>query len=340
MIRPSNAKVVQVVSILGYGVYVPRQRIALSEINGAWNRPGGKGTKAVAARDEDVVTMGVKAAKEALSHADLSADKLGAVYVASVSSGYSENTVAAQITYVLEVEGDLSVADFGLSTRSVTVALQACTDAIASGRIEYGLVIGSDRLIAQPGSSYELSCAAGAGAIILRREGDLAVIDRSASYTSGFVGRFRLEGKFYGIVDERFAMQHGYLEHICGAAERLAKGNKTNEWAYVVLHAPESNWAGRALKRLKLDPQKLVSSFAEIGYVGCGSFLIDLALALERAKPNERILAVSYGPGGSDAMELRVFRASGNSTVQAQLADVVKISYPTYLRYCGLYREE
>jgi 3-hydroxy-3-methylglutaryl CoA synthase len=142
------------------------------------------------------------------------------------------------------------------------------------------------------------------------------------------------------MVDDRFVMQHGYLEHVRGATERLANGSKTNEWAYAVLHAPEAGWAGRALKRLKLDPQKLVLSFAEIGYAGCGSFLIDLALALERAKPSERILAISYGPGGSDAIELRALQAAEDLTVQAQLADGVKISYSTYLRYCRLYREE
>lgn len=328
----------QAISILGYGVYVPRQRIALTEINAAWNRPGGKGSKAVAARDEDVVTMGLKTVQQALTSADLSAGKLGAIYAASVSSGYMENAVAAQIGYTLGAEADISVADFGLSTRSVTAALQACSDAIAAGRIEYGLVVGSDRLIAQPGWTYELSCAAGAGAVILGREDGLAAIERSASCTSGFVGRFRPEGKFYGIVDDRFVMQHGYLEHVGGAVERLTNG-KQNDWNHVVLHAPEASWAGRALKRLKLDPQKLVSSFAEIGYAGCGSFLIDLALALERAKPGKKILAISYGPGGSDAIELRMLRASENSIVQAQLVNGVKISYPTYLRCCGLYRE-
>jgi 3-hydroxy-3-methylglutaryl CoA synthase len=337
MIRHLSMK--QAMNIIGYGIYVPRQRLPQSEINVAWNRPGGKGTKAVAARDEDVVTMGVKAAKQALVSADLTVDKLGVIYAASVSSGYMENTVAAQTAYALGAEGDLSVADFGLSTRSITAALRSCIDAIASGRIEYGLIVGSEKLIAQPGSSYELSRAAGAGAVILGREGGLAAIERSASYTSGFVGRFRPEGKFHGVVDDRFVMQHGYLEHVCGAVERLTKG-KQNDWNHVVLHAPEASWAGRALKRLKLDPQKLVSSFAEIGYAGCGSFLIDLALALERAKPSEKILAISYGPGGSDAIELRALRAEENSTIQAQLANGVKISYPTYLRYCGLYREE
>mgnify|MGYP000196320272 CR=1 FL=1 len=333
------------IGIQGYGVYIPRQRIKLGEINGAWGRSGGRGELAVATRDEDVVTLGLKSAQQALAAANIPADKLGAVYVASVSSGYMESTVAGQIGYALGVAGDVSIADFGLSTRGVTSALRACADAIACGRIEYGLVVGSDRLIARPGSTYELSCAAGAAAILLGREstGTLAELEESAAYSGSCLGRYRAEGQFRGTTDERFVMEHSYLDQLAGVVEQLSRRDEQTSWDHVVLHAPELKWARRALKLLKLKPESLVSSLGQIGYAGCASFLIDLALALEQARPDEIILAISYGPGGSEAFTWQVKCAPGlerPASAQSQLEPGENISYPTYLRYNGLYAQQ
>ena len=58
------------VGIVGYGPYVPRYRLPASEVNRMW--AGGVGgvpvqEKAVAGLDEDVVTMSVEAARNALA---------------------------------------------------------------------------------------------------------------------------------------------------------------------------------------------------------------------------------------------------------------------------------
>ena len=324
-------------SIAGYGVYIPRYRIKAEEIHQAWGRVGGRGEKSVAAPDEDVLTMGVKAAQEALRRADLTGAELGAVYLASVSSGYAENALAAQVAHMLGARQDVAVADFGLSTRSVTSALRACADAIETGRVGYGLLVASDRLRAKPGSDYELSYAAGAGALVVSKEG-LADLEAFVASSSGFVGRVRAEGQFHGMVDERFVMQHGFLEHITQAAQAIATG--FDEFAHVVLHAPDGRWGSRALAQMDIDVKKLVATFAQIGYAGCASFLIDLAYALERSTLGQRVLAVSYGPGGSDALALRVkeqfARTVGVLSMEEQLQRKEYVSYPTYLRYSGL----
>ncbi len=329
-------------SIAGFGGYLPRYRIKAEEIQRAWGRSGGRGEKGVVARDEDVLTMGVKAAQAALAQANLDGPKLGAIYFASVSSGYAENALAAQLAHFLGASPHVTVADLGLSTRSVTSALEVCVDAIVSGRIECGLVVASDKLVAKPGSDYELSYGAGAGAVVLGQEG-FARIESFASCTSGFVGRSRAEGGFHGPVDERFVMQHGFLEHVQGAVEQLANamGMAWGEFERVVLQVPEFRWGTRALEKLKIDGKKLISTFGQLGYAGCASFLIDLALALERAQEGQRILAISYGPGGSDALALRIEKAihgaNGPLSVEGQLAQKEYLSYARYLLYVGLW---
>lgn len=323
--------------IIGYGVYVPYHRIKLEEINRAWDRPGGRGEKTVPSPDEDVVTMGLKAAKDTLTHAGISGNQLGAVYACSVSSGYFENTVAGQIAYALGAEGDVTIADYALSTRSVTTALQAGVDAIALGRIQYALIVASDKLIAKPSSELEMLSAAGAGALVLGQEAGLARIEKITSYSSGFIGRFRVEGEFPILDDERFVMKHGFLEHVSKAAENLSKAMSVSlkDFDRVVLQAPDPRWSSRALSKLGLAPEKLISTSSQIGYAGCASLLIDLAAAFDQAKEGEKILAVSYGPGGSDAVALSVQIPPQKRTksVAEQIAQKDYVNYATYLRY-------
>ncbi len=323
--------------IIGYGVYIPYYRIKLEEINQAWNRPGGRGEKTVLSPDEDVVTMGLKAAQEALTYASISGKQLGAVYACSISSGYFENTVAGQIAYALGAEGNVTVADYALSTRSVTTALQAGVDAIASGRILYALIVASDKLIAKPGSDLEMLSAAGAGALVLGKEAGLARIEKIVSYSSGFVGRFRVEGGFPALDDERFVMKHGFLEHVSKAAKALAEAISMapKDYDHIVLQAPDSRWNSRALPKLGLAPEKLISTASQIGYAGCASLLIDLAAALDQAKVGEKILAVSYGPGGSDAVALGVQTPPQKhaKSVIEQMAQKDYVNYATYLSY-------
>jgi len=322
--------------LLGYGIWVPRYRIAAEEIDAAWGRPAGRGEKAVVPPDEDALTLAIKAADSALRQASLEGSALRAIYCASTSTGYAEGAFAAQLAHHLGAEGDVLAGDFGLSARAVTAAIRACLDAL--GSVEYGLVAAGEKLIAEPGSLYELSYGGGGGALLFSQtHAGFAEVVGFASHTSGFVGRFRREGEFHGPVDERFVMGR-FLEYTQRVVERLidVMGITLDEFDLIVLQAPEGRWSARALKKLGVPAEKLVSTFPQLGYAGCASFLIDLALALERAKAGQLLLAVSYGPGGSDALALKISKAPPGAGVEAKLQDKKLVSYPVYLRYHGL----
>lgn len=323
--------------LVGYGVCLPRYRILISEIQAAWGRSGGRGEKAVVPADEDPLTMAVKAARTALAQYGVEGRQLSAVLAASTSSGYAEGALAAPIAFHLGAEGDVFVGDFGLSARSVTAAIRAALDSLVSGRGEYALVVAAERLTAEPGSSYELSCSGGAGALLLSSQRGFADVVGLASHTTGFVGRCRREGGFHGLVDERFVMQQ-FLAHTQGAVERLVHvtGLAPEEITHIVVQAPEGRWAARALKKLGVPTERLVSTFPQLGYAGCASLLIDLGHALERSQPGDVVVAVSFGPGGSDALALRVVEPPPKAEVEAQLQRKELVSYPVYLRYQGL----
>ena len=74
------------VGLIGYGAYVPRYRLPATEVSRIWT--GGEGglpikEKAVPGLDEDVVTMSIEAARNALNRAGIAANQLRAIWVGS-----------------------------------------------------------------------------------------------------------------------------------------------------------------------------------------------------------------------------------------------------------------
>lgn len=322
-------------SVVGYGAAIPRQRIALAEIHRAWGRAGGRGERAVAASDEDVVTLSVKAAQRALAHAEIQPTELGAIYACSVSLGYGEHTLAGSVAVALGVEGPVTLCDLGLSTRSVTAAIQCCVDAICAQRILYGLVVAGDILRAKPGSEFELTSGAGAAAIVIGDSFGVADLEGIGSHSEGFIGRYRPEGAFPQMDDERFVFQQGFSVHTAHALRRLLErtGLKTEAFARAVFGAPEPRWGPRLAPKLGIASEKVFTLGGEIGSAGCAMLLLDLTGALEQSQPNDKILALAWGPGGSDALALTVReRSRAQPTVAEQVAHKQLITYPEYLR--------
>ncbi len=77
---------------MGYGAYVPRFRLPATEVAKMWK--GGTGgvpikEKAVNGLDEDVVSMSIEAARNALQRAGISPRDIRAVWVGSESHPYA-----------------------------------------------------------------------------------------------------------------------------------------------------------------------------------------------------------------------------------------------------------
>ena len=71
---PTLLKPAKPVGIVGYGAYVPRFRLPAKEVARVWT--GGKGglpikEKAVPGLDEDVITMSIEAARNAMKRAQI-----------------------------------------------------------------------------------------------------------------------------------------------------------------------------------------------------------------------------------------------------------------------------
>lgn len=287
------------VSIRGFGSYIPLYRIERTEIADQHGDYAGGGETAVPAHDETVVTLGVSATETALAHADIDGDALDAVFAASTSDPFDERGIAAHVAYAAGATPDVRVADFEGSARAGTDAVLAARDAVESGHVDTVAVVATDILTADPGTSAEQTAGAGAAALVLDRDGDIATVDAAAANTTGFVGRFKRTDATPVGGDGRFNRAR-YIEAVTGAIDRLEDGFAPT---HAVLPAPDGGWGDRVLGAAELDAERH-SSFDAIGYAGAASVLIDAALALERARPDEELLLTGYGPGGADAMAL------------------------------------
>ena len=91
--------------ILGYGAYVPYYRLQRAAIAAALGSGGGKGTRAVAAYDEDATSMSVEAARNMLRSFD--APTPAAVYLSTVTPPYLDKTNANVVHAALDMPSRL-----------------------------------------------------------------------------------------------------------------------------------------------------------------------------------------------------------------------------------------
>lgn len=289
-------------SVHGYGSYIPRYRIERRTIAEQHGDHATDGETAVPAHDENSVTLGVNAAKNALSHADVAGAALDAVFVATTSDPFDVRGIAPHVAYALGANGDVRVGDFQGSARAATSALQAAADAVASESVETALVVATDVLTAESGTNAERTAGAGAAALVVGQDGEVGEIHAVAPNTTGFVGRFQRRGESPVHGDDRFNRDRGYLDAVTGAVERLGEEVDLAP-TRAALPAPVDDWGDRALSQVAAEAQRH-SSFDAIGDAGAASVLLDTALSLDAATPGEQLLVASYGPGGSDAFTL------------------------------------
>jgi len=330
--------------ILGYGVYIPKFRIKREDIGKAWGGRG-KGENSVTNYNEDVITMAVEASQNAVKNSGITPADLGAIYLGTASAPQIEQSSIGTIALTLGCKTTIDLADFGASPRASVAALKACLDAIDAGRIKYGLVIGSDCRLGEPGTEQESNMGAAAVAFVLGK-GDVVVqIEKIHSYATAFRDVWRADGQQYiHIFEPRFNREYGYERHVRTAASDLLKdaGRNITDFKYVVFQQPDDRLHRTVAKSIKVTSEQMdpANIFPVIGDCGSASMFLGLAAVLDHAQAGDRILAVSYGSGASDALSLMVSqqieqKRPREHNYQSYLTSKEYIDYTTFLRHVG-----
>jgi hydroxymethylglutaryl-CoA synthase len=324
------------VGISAYGVYVPARRMPLAMLTGAPAKEGGP-EKAIAWSDEDSVTMAVEAARNCLKGIDRSG--IDMLLFATTSYAFSEKQGAAIIAKVLSLDPAVRAADISHSLKSGTQALLMAVDAVAAGQANKVLVIAADCRMGTPGSGLDNHGGDAGVALLVSSENVLATIEDSVSLSNELVDVWRRDGdRFVHNWEDRFVVEHGYLENAGSAAKQLLQkqGLKPEKLDMVVLSAANNRSHKTLATKLGVNSFLRDSLIGRVGSCGTAHAFLQLAGALDEIDQGDLILLVNYGDG-ADALLLKANQARSANALEDAIASRIPVkSIEQYRKARGL----
>jgi len=340
--------------IVGYGAFIPRNRITAEEIAHQWGKDPEtikRGLllkeKSVPGLDEDTITISVAAGRAALDRAGIDPQKVGALYIGSESHPYAVKPSGTVVAEALGIGPELHVADFEFACKAGTEAMFVALSLVEAGTMEYAMGIGADTSQGAPNDALEFSASAGGAAYVMGRDDLLAETIDTYSFTTDTPDFWRREGRFYPRHGGRFTGEPAYFKHVSSATKGMLErtGLKPEDFKYVVFHMPNGKFPLSVAKTLGFKQEQMETGWVvnTMGNTYSGSSPTGLAAILDVADPEDLILITSFGSGaGSDsfvfrATELLPERRSRAPTVRSMLDNPQR--YVTYGQYAK-YREK
>ena len=331
------------VGIVSYGGYVPRYRLERKKIFKAmgWMDPStgsnSKGEKAVANFDEDSITMAVAAGIDAIGGIDRS--EVEGVYFASTTMPYKERLNAGIVTAALGLNDHIRAADFSGGLKAGTSALLSAFEGVKSGEMRNIVVCASDCRLGGPATAEEMIFGDAAAAFVVGDNDVIAELKGHYSITYDFGDHYRGEfAKFDRKWEDRWVRDLGYDQFVPMAVRGLLDkyGLEITDFAKVIYDCHYAAERRKLNKVLGITNEMEQSNFQlEIGQMGTAQSLVMLAGALEKAKPGDKLLVVSFG-SGCDALYFEVTEnirnKNENSGVSGSLANRADLDvYEKYL---------
>lgn len=339
----------RLVGIIGYGAYVPRYRLPAAEVSRIWTN--GEALlpikeKSVPGLDEDVATMSIEAARNALKRSRVAPQKIRAVWVGSESHPYAVKPTSTIVAEAIGATPNVQAGDWEFACKAGSEAMVAAIGFVGSGMANYALALGMDTAQGKPGDALEYTAAAGGAAFLLGpAEEALAIIHATYSYVTDTPDFWRREYQRYPEHGQRFTGEPAYFKHSMNAARTMMEATHTTavDYTYAVFHQPNVKFPQKVARDLGFKKEQIKAGLlcGQIGNTYAGSAIIGLTAVLDIAKPGDRILCVSFGSGaGSDAFSLTVTesieqRRNLAPSTQDYIARRTPIDYGMYARQRG-----
>ena len=303
--------------IVGYGAFIPRNRITSEEIAHQWGKDPvaiQRGLllkeKSVPGLDEDTITISVAAGRGALARAGIDPQKVGALYIGSESHPYAVKPSGTVVLEALGLGPEIHVADFEFACKAGTESMSVALAMVEAGRVEFAMGIGADTSQGAANDALEFSASAGGAAYIFGKDDLLAEVLHTYSFTSDTPDFWRREGEFYPRHGGRFTGEPAYFHHVMSATEGILdrSGHQPSDFKYAVFHMPNGKFPLSAGKRMGFTQEQMEEGWIVnlMGNTYSGSSPTGLAAVLDVADPDDLILITSFGSGaGSDSFILR-----------------------------------
>ncbi len=275
--------------------YLPHYRLKVDSINRAWNRSPGKGERAIANYDEDVITMSVNT----ISSLKQGWDDIDFLIHATTSSPFIEESSSDLIAYILGMNNNCLNLNINQSLTSGTTALHIGFNLL--NQYKKGLIISADRRDIQSGDDFEKVIGDGACAIEIGTENILAKLEAFSSLSDFGYDTWKLKDDVsVKKSDEKFAneVKIDNLETV--GRELLVKNNlQISDIEWIIVADSQSKLTKTIGNRLGFTPeQQFISSLNnEVGYLGVTSGFLYLNELLLKANAGERVMLLQSGSG-------------------------------------------
>ncbi|UGQ11244.1 OB-fold domain-containing protein [Yinghuangia sp. ASG 101] len=334
--------------LIAYGAYIPHHRLRRAEIGTVLRSGGGRGTRSVASYDEDTTSLGVEAARTALSGLP-SGHLPRQLLFASTAPAYTDKTNATAIHAALRLEQAAPASDLCGAVRSGFAALTAAQDSPVPT-----LAVLSDIRGGLPSGVDERDGGDAAAAFLFSGHGEnasgapvIAEVLGRASAVSEFLERWRLPGAASSRTwEERFGEQT-YLPLADAAfAEALKQADVTPDRIdHLIVAGTHTRAVRAAAARTGVPREAWVDDLADtIGNPGTAQVGVVLADVLDRARPGA-VIAVLLLTDGVSVMVLRATDALEERRSTYPVAEQIAagddaLPYASYLTWRGLLDRE
>jgi len=258
-----------------------------------------RGEKAVAAFDEDSITLAVAAGIDALHGVDR--NTVGAISFASTTLPFKERLNAGIIKEALNLNDDVSAADFSSGIKAGTTALANALRASHDDSDRANLVCAADIRLGKPASQQEMIFGDGAAAFLVGKGDVIAEFRGSYSTSHDFVDHYRgAYAQFDRQWEDRWIRDMGLTQIIPEAINGFLRqsGMRISDFAKVIYPCHYTAARKEINKMLGIAGEKDQNNLqAEIGETGTPHALIMLAAALETAAPGDKLLLIGFGSG-------------------------------------------
>ncbi|HEU0198869.1 MAG TPA: 3-oxoacyl-[acyl-carrier-protein] synthase III C-terminal domain-containing protein [Burkholderiaceae bacterium] len=337
-------------STAGHGLlatarYLPRLRLERADVlaQHRWMAPGlralAKGRKAMAAWDEDSVTMAVEAGR--LLRAAGPTD-VAELTLASTTLPFADRLNAGIVASALGVAPGAALRDVGSSARCAVGELSAALRRPGSigAAAPSCLVLASERRIPQPASTQEMIFGDGAAGALVGHGAVIATYVASTSTHADLVDHFRQTGDDHEYSwEERWVRDEGYMKVAIGTLRQCLKdaGVAAADVSHFVMPAPLSRINEALAKRLGIPAGALVSTEHEAaGDLGSAQPLAMLDIALRAAAPGALILVAAFGSGCDALLLRRTAQPCPGATPDAGRSESSYMKYLSFTRQIDL----
>ncbi len=322
--------------IIGAGGYLPHWRLQRSAVSAVLGGAPGKGTRTVAAYDEDALTMAVEASRQALRGQEATPTSL---WFATTSPAYMEKTSAPIAHAALRLPADVAAADAGPGLRGAAMALRS-----ALKSTESAVLVASGDVRTGPAGSPDERDGGDAGAALLIGDDTagslIAEYLGSGSATREFLDRWRAPGELrtHGW-EERFGEQrYAALAEAAWNSALSDAGLDADSVQRVAVVGPHARAAAGFSKKLGAAGTEVIDSLAgSVGFSGAAHGGLLLTHLVESSSAGTVVALVSM----ADGADVFIFRTTGvtkaSYTVAEQLAGGDdSLTYAKYLAWRGV----